>query len=806
MIGASLAHFEVIDKIGEGGMGEVYRARDTRLGREVAIKLLPQPFLEDPERLARFEREARLLASLNHPHIAAIHGVEEDAGRRFLVLELVEGETLAETLARGRIPVKEALEIGRQVAEALEAAHTRGIVHRDLKPSNVKRTPQGSVKVLDFGLAKALEPEPGALPDLSRSPTLSYQATRAGVILGTAAYMSPEQARGKPVDRRTDIWAFGCLLYEMLAGRAPFGGETVTDVFASIVHQEPEWERLPQETPRAVRRLLRRCLEKDPERRLHDIADARLEVEDAERPAVPGIAEAEGGLEPRLRRWRVAAIACAAILLGLVGVILLLPERPGGVATVVRTIVPPPPGGRFHLFWTSPGPVAVSPDGSRLVYAVRDEQSVVRLWMRELGQLEARPLPGTEGANYPFWAPDGDEVGFFADGHLKKIDVGGGRPLTLAEAPNGKGGSWSPEGVIVFAPTAQSGLVRVPATGGVPTAITELDRERGDNSHRHPRFLPGGRRFLFVARRVEAPVLPGQELGHLLVGSLAGDEPREIMRVATNTEYAAGHLLFVRNGSLMALPFDAGKLEAVGDPLILAEGLLHSAWAALAVFSASGEGTLAYQTGHQMGEHRILEWRDRTGKVLGTVGEPELYTEVRLSPDGRLAAVGIVTGQSNDPDIWLWDLPRGVKTRFTFDGSRKCCFAWAPGGERIAWAGSVTGGRADIYLGSVLGMDTSAVLWQDELLKFPSSWTSDGRQLLYFANDGFSPWNLWRLPVEEGGAPGRMWESAFQHVFPTVSRDGRWLAYSSDESGRWEVYVTDFPESRRKWQVSVEGA
>ncbi|HVS03254.1 MAG TPA: protein kinase, partial [Thermoanaerobaculia bacterium] len=737
MIGTTLAHYEVVDKLGEGGMGEVYRARDTRLGREVAIKVIPEAFLADPERLGRFEREARLLASLNHPHIAAIHGVEEVEGRRFLVLELVAGETLAERLGRGPIPVEEALELARQVAEGLEAAHGKGIVHRDLKPANVKVTPEGGVKVLDFGLAKALEPEPGAAPDLSRSPTLSYQATRVGVVLGTAAYMSPEQARGKPVDRRADIWAFGCLLYQMLTARSPFGGETVTDVFAAIVTREPDWEALPRHTPRAVRRLLRRCLEKDPARRLHDVADARLELEEAQRAGPQPEGEEEAGLRRRLRVWRGVALASGAALLGVAAVILLGPQPWQPAGEVVRTIVPPPAGGAFHLDPASPGPVAVAPDGRQLAYSVQEADGTVRLWVRELGQLEARPLPGTEGAAYPFWAPDGRRLAYFAGGSLRRIDLAGGPPTTLCKAPLGKGGTWSHEGVLAFAPGARTGLFLVPESGGEPTPLTELDRERGDTSHRHPRFLPDGRRFLFVARQEDTlgGVLSGDE--HLLlVGSRDGGKPRELMKVDSNAEYAAGHLLFARGTTLMAVPVDGRELTPSGEPFPLAEGLVAAPGAALAVFSASDGGVLAYQTGVGGHEASILEWRDRQGNVAGTVGGAEPYTEARLSPDGTMAAVGIAGAAHPPPEIWLWDFAREVKTRFTFDPGDKCCVAWSPQGDRLAWASAGAGGRLDLYAGSALRAEAPVLLWQDALRKFPSSWAPDGRQLLYFAHDG----------------------------------------------------------------------
>jgi Tol biopolymer transport system component len=833
MIGTTLAHFKITGKLGEGGMGEVYRAEDSKLGREVAIKVLPEMVAGDAERMARFEREAKLLASLNHPNIGAIYSIEHAERSaatevfqdpktpgpqdqeppspqaptpssppiHFLVLELIEGETLSELLDRGPIGLEKSLEIAQQIAVALEAAHASGVIHRDLKPANVKLTPGGQVKVLDFGLAKAwdVEETSGSSPLISRSPTLTQGMTEAGMLLGTAAYMSPEQARGKPVDKRADIWAYGAVLLEMLTGRKAFGGETVTDMIAAVVAREPEWERLPADTPRAVNRLLRRCLEKDQEKRLRDIGDARLELEELlAHPeglhAEPATVAAPGKAS---LLWKVAAVVLALMAAGL-GFGLWRASQPEPVQ-ITRAYIPAPSDGEFDLGTDYPAPVAVSPDGRSLVFGVQ-EAGNKRLWVRDLDDLEARPLAGTEGALYPFWSPDSRFIGFFAQGKLKKIEVSGGPAMSLCGAPNGKGGTWNDEGVIVFAPSHTTSLQRVSAAGGEPVNVTQVDPEAGEDSHRHPRFLPDGEHFLYAAR---VGFGGGSENSRLMLGSLSG-EARELMPGSSNVEYAAGHLLYVYERTLMARPFDAEGLELAGDAFPIAEEIWGDQGALLGVFSVSDGGVLAYQTGTPREDvDAQLQWIDRSGNLLGEVGTPGPYSEVSISPDGSTAVVNIRDPESANRDLWLVDLERQLKTRFTFDAAQDWIAVWSPDGTRIAFS-SERSGTGDLYIKSVIGGGEAELLYDDDTQKYPASWSSDGRYLFYesWGTDGGS--NLFALDLEQEGEPIAIQVADFTQRVPVISPNGRWLAYVSDESGHDEIYVTAFPGGGRKWQVSTE--
>jgi Tol biopolymer transport system component len=807
VIGETRGHFNITARIGAGGMGEVYRATDTRLKRDVAIKVLPEEVARDPERLARFQREAELLASLNHPHIAAIHGLEEVAGTPLLVLELIEGADLSERLKQGPIPPDEVVEIARQIAEALEEAHERGIVHRDLKPANIKLTPDGKVKVLDFGLAKAWAPDAisGGSGDLSRSPTLAYSGTHAGVILGTAAYMSPEQARGKAVDRRADIWAFGVVLYEMLVGGTLFGGETATDIIASVVKEQPDWEKLPEDTPRVLRSLLRRCLVKDPRQRLRDIGDARLELDLAQsgRSEEPEPAPSAAAAGTPTTRWRrIAPWAFAAVLaVGAVGLAALLALRRPPEAPVVRFEVPAPEGGSFQLNPARPGPVRVSPDGTMLAFSAVVGTEGTRLLVRRLDEPEARVLPGTDGAQYPFWSPDSRHIAFFAEGKLKRVGASGGPPLTLCDAGDGKGGSWGSQGVIVFAPSFDSTIRRIPETGGEPEPVTTFDEDRNDDSHRHPRFLPDGRHFLYVARHASG----ASEGQAIVVGSTDGMVPRELLRSPAAVEYAAGHLFFLRDQTLMGQAFDLDRRELSGEAFPIADPVtLVAAGTAHAVFSVSPGGVMAWQEGGGPGAGEKLVWRDREGAELETLGDPAPYLGVRLSPDGEHAIVSIADTQLGTTDLWVYDVKRGLRSRFTFDDAEDDSPAWSPDGDRVAFA-SNRRGQFDVYVKSLGGPGEEELLYESEEEAYPSEWHPDGSVLALWVRSRETSWDIWVLPLDGERTPGPFLETPFIEGGAAFSPDGRWLAYFSDESGRFEVYVRPFRGPGRQWQVSSEG-
>ena len=677
-------------ELGRGGMGIVYLGRDARLDRPVAIKVLPEAFAGDPERLARFEREARLLASLHHPNIAGIHGLEEAGGRRLLVLEYVEGPTLSERLARGPLPLDECLDVGRQIAAALEAAHEAGIIHRDLKPGNVKLTPAGEVKVLDFGLAKGAGTADSS-PDLSQSPTLMYATTAgAGVILGTAAYMSPEQARGKALDRRTDIWSFGCVLYEMFTGRPLFGGETVSDTIARILEREPDWNAIPASVPERVRELLRRCLEKDARKRLRDIGDARIELEEAvaartskSRIAAAELSAVRGAARTRRPRWIYVAGAAVPVLGALLLLRPLLRTEP---KPVVRLSVSEPEGASLNGDALD---CAISPDGRTIVFVASDSSGTVQLWSRPLETLGGRPIPGTDNAAKPFWSSDSRWIGFFADGKLKKVRVGGGAE-NVCDAPNGRGGTWSPGGTIVFTPSGEGPIFAVSASGGEPRQVTTLDSTRRETAHRFPCFLPDGRHFLFVA-------LPGGSRGfQVMEGSIDGGKERPIMTADSAPVYAEpGLLVFLRDRNLVAQRFDPGSMRLQGDPVALPDTPAPSQTTGLRAATVSRNGVLAYMNGAVTNSR--LVWYDRSGRTLGTVPVPAAqYQLPTLSPDQRTVSVDRYTGP-NEADIMLVDLARGVGTRFTYGPRLNTFSSWSPDGSRIAFE-SNRNGPFDIFI------------------------------------------------------------------------------------------------------------
>ncbi len=824
--GARLGVYEVVGAIGAGGMGEVYRARDTKLGRDVALKVLPEALASDAERTARFEREAKVLASLNHPNIASIYGFEDSAGVHALVMELVEGQTLAERIgetgtrdtgsrsaglkagatqagAKGPIPLDEALPIARQIAEGLEYAHERGIVHRDLKPANVKITPEGVAKILDFGLAKALEGE-GAAADISTSPTISRMATQAGIILGTAAYMAPEQAKGKAVDRRADIWAFGCVLYEMLTGKPAFSGETVTDILAAVVKEEPDWTALPAATPHRIRQLLRRCLTKDPKRRLRDVGEARVALDEqlssgaeAAAPVTPA-AEAARELASAHARWLRASPWVLVALLALVAAFFAMRYEEGlpqPEHAIISQILPPA-GQAFAFGGNEAGPPALSSDGRKLVFAATGPDGRRQLWVQPLDSPTAQPLAGTDGATYPFWSPDGRYIGFFANGKLNRIGASGGPPLSLCDAPNGRGGAWNSTGTILFTPDLASTVYRVPASGGTPVKVVARSLNTGSN--RWPQFLPDGKRFLFYDHSDN----PGGS--GTFVGSLDGGQPKLVIRGASSAVFAPpGYLLFIRQGTLMAQRFDAGTLRLAGDPVPVAENVVDNFIIFRSMLTVSATGILAFQRGSGGGGNSELLWFDRNGKQISQTGPTGAYYSPRLSPDGSKLAVSI--GGAAGLNIWVFDLSRGISTRITFSQS-DIGPAWSPDGKTIAFQ-SGRGSLFHLYQKAADGSGKATPLLVDGASEYGPVWSADGRYVLFtrVRELGGARAEIWALPTFGGRKPFPVVQGQFPVSQPSLSPDGKWLAYLSTESGRPQVYVRPFPRGSGRWQVSASG-
>jgi Tol biopolymer transport system component/tRNA A-37 threonylcarbamoyl transferase component Bud32 len=816
--GQIFAHYRVTSRIAAGGMGEVFRATDTRLRREVALKALPASVAQDRDRLARFRREARVLASLNHPGIATIHGLESDGNEHALAMELVEGPDLSERLESGPLPVREALELALQLARALEYAHARGVVHRDFKPANVKVAPDGRARILDFGLAKVLSPDAGMAADgrtLTRASTAATDgaATRPGVLLGTAAYMAPEQARGEQVDARADVWAFGCLLYELLTGRILFREATVSDTIAAVLTREPDWDAVPSGTPPASVRLLRRCLVRDPRDRLHAMADARLEVQEAlAEGAAGGPAERPSGAPGRRSRRTMLTAILAALAAGLLLGLTLMPGS-SSPPPAIRALIDPPPGCAFDLHPVQPGPVAVSPDGARLAFSASRGDDPVQLWIRRLDALEAEPLPDTDGAAMPFWSPDGRHVAFFADSALKTIDIGGGPAVAMAQdVGSGWGGSWSSRRGILFGSSRVDGLQLIPAGGGSPVVVTEPDESRGERRHCHPEFLPDGHRFLYVAMTSNSDF---QGEHRLMMGDLDGGEPRDLAPTFSGAQFAHGHLWYVADGVLMARPFDPEAAAFTGPAVAVADGVAYSGWAAWLArryFCVAPAGVIAYHTGLPSTKS-ILTWYDRQGKELSTVGKPENQYHVGISPDGHQAALQVEDRADVTWALWLYDLARGVRNRLTFDPSPAAVPVWSRDGKRIAFSTTRTG-RLEVFFKPAAGGEARRLLPHGLTADgdsaamaqaFPLDWSPGDRSLVIAARPEGGDWDLWAVPLDTAAVPFRIRPSPMDEEDAAVSPDGRWLAYMSDEPGHFEIYVTDFPDGRHRWQVSSEG-
>jgi Tol biopolymer transport system component len=801
-IGTLLGSHEILSAIGKGGMGEVWRARDRKLGREVAIKTLPAGLATDEDRLARFEREARLLASLNHPNIGSIYGLEESGGERFLVLELVEGETLAQTLKRGPLPAEEAVKLGLQIAGAVEAAHEKGIIHRDLKPGNIMLTAgNGQVKVLDFGLAKLDTGGPGGGSDasLSQSPTLSALPTRAGVLLGTAAYMSPEQVKGQVADKRSDVWAFGCVLYEMLTGARAFEGEDLSDTLAAVLRAEPDGTRYPAGVPVTLRTIVAGCLRKDRNTRIPDIAVVRYLLGEAANAAPPG---------PIIDRpprtawvpWMAAALAFAALLVA--GVLVIVPHWREPAPKATQFVVLPPEE------TTALGAVAVSPDGRSVVF-VATAGGANRLFLRPIESAAMRVLPGTEGASYPFWSPDSQFIAFFADGKLKKLSaIAGDPPQTICDAAAGAGGTWGASDVIVFAPTGGSALHRVPAAGGKSTPVTTLDAARKEASHRFPSFLPDGRHFIFGAGTSIYPEYDADRSFDVYIASIDSSNPLPLIKGVSNVLYAEpGYVLFLRDKALMVQRFNPKNFGTAGEAFPVTEDIEPNV-DGYGAFSVSATGTIVYRHGVSRAD---LVWFDRRGTRMNTVKAPLGSDQFDLSPNEQWLAVRARSPQGSLKDIWLVDLMRNTYSRFTDTPADHGFPTWSPDGTRLAYVSS----NADQTETSIYEKDVSGNRGASQLLTLQNpfgrpvylySWSrdKDSRFLVYQVVAEKTAADLWALPLDGDRKPFPVVQLKDAQYHGSLSSDGRWLAYTSLESGREEVWVQDFPKFTHRVLVSTE--
>jgi serine/threonine-protein kinase len=825
VIGNELGPYRVLKKLGAGGMGEVYRATDTNLGRDVAIKVLPEAFAQDPERIARFEREAKTLASLSHPNIAIIHGLEKSHGTYALVMELVEGEDLSERIARGPIPIDEALPIAEQIAEALEAAHEQGIIHRDLKPANVKVRPDGTVKVLDFGLAKLTETAasgtgaPGGPAVLSMSPTITSPAlmTGVGVLLGTAAYMSPEQAKGRAADKRSDIWAFGCVLYEMLTGKRAFAGDDVSETLASVLAREPDWTALPTAIAPAIRTLLRRCLDKDRRKRIGDIAAARFTIEevgglgstafvsDAEvQPRIDAAVEIARAQLRRVMRLRVAATGVTAVLGtgAIVGVGVWFVMRTP-VPNIVRTEIATAGVTSLNIQGGVPD-IAITPDGSRIIYRGQNQ-----LLVRALDQLTPLALTGLGAPRDPFVSPDGQWIGFFDGVFLKKVAVTGGAPVTVLSTTNTpRSGTWGEDGTIVYAGAPLTPLYRVSAAGGQPTALPPTDRNDGSgSSYLWPEFLPGGQALLVTI--IEAGTGGNLNQAQIAVLDLRTNTLTVLLRGGTHAHYVSpGYLVYDVGGALYAVGFDLVRLRLVGTPVPVADGVFTTAFGGMDAVVA-GNGTLVYVPGSAVqlgGIQRSLVWVGRDGREEPVANVPlRTYVYPRLSPDGTQIALDI---RDQDQDIWIWSFQRQTLTRFTFDAALDAQPVWTPDGRRLIW---ISQRPLNIYWQASDGTGTRERLTSGSFEQRPSTVTPDGTRLL-FAEDNTpgvatgTSRDLFVLPLTGDRKPTRLMQTTFDERNGEVSPDGRWLAYQSNESGQFQIFVRPFPAvDTGRWQLSSAG-
>jgi serine/threonine-protein kinase len=782
MIGKTVSQFKITAALGKGAMGEVYLAEDTHLGRQVAVKVLPEEFKSNPLRLARFEREAKLLASLNHPNIAALYQLEEAEGVPFLVMEFIEGDTLEDRMSRAPLSHHEAVALAIQMAEGLESAHESGVIHRDLKPANIKVTPEGKLLLLDFGIAKAIE---ATDQDLASQATTLTAETRPGSIIGTPAYMSPEQARGEPAGKQADIWAFGCVFYEMLTCHRPFRGDSSAEYLSALFHQEPNWDALPPSTPPAIRSVLQRCLRKDTRQRLQDIGDARIELEEAlQQPEnVPAPESAAGTFAwRRIGGWAIA---------GLLAVVLIwfLPRGDGEESAAAQ---------RFTIGLVGPlvdtgRPVAVlSPDGSRLAY-VAETDNGPRIHIRALDEFEARVLAGTEGAQALFFSPDGQSLGYWAGQKIKTVSVRGGPPTVVCETAEFSGATWTDEGVIVYGGLGP--LFRVAAAGGTPERLTTIEKSQGEREHEYPQMLPGGSEILFEI----TTGVPGES--RIAVHNLGTGKNKVVLEAASFPSYSeSGHLLFLRSHTIFGVAFDPRRLSVEGSPVPILENVFATPAFGSAQFAFSKSGTLVYVPRGPASPGRTLASIDRIGVVESLPGTPRMYYMPRVSPQGNKVAITVM--EEGVYSVWILDLTRETLDRLTWEGSNRGA-VWSPDGQRIAFASTDQGSEsAGIFMQEVKGTAHRERLMSSEDLQVPTSWSPDGRTLLFTQVVSSGSEDIFALPLEGDRTPVPVVSSKSNESGAVFSPDGDWIAYSSMESGMYRVYVQAFPGSGNRVPVS----
>lgn len=800
--GSRLGPYSIVDRLGAGGMGQVWRAVDTRLDRQVAIKIVPPDLVNNSQLRVRFQREAKLISQLNHPHICTVHDIGDEDGIQYLVMELLDGETLAERLAKGALPLDQALRCGIEIASALDRAHREGIVHRDLKPGNIVLTKSGA-KLLDFGLAKS---GVAAAPTAVNDETQQKPLTEEGTIVGTFQYMAPEQVSGERVDARSDIFAFGAVLYEMLTGTPAFQGKNRTSLVAAILSSEPQPLAVVQPmTPPALDRVVRTCLAKEPDDRWQTAHDIKLQLEWIEE------AGSQAGVAPpvmqrrRVRErsaWSLAAVALiVAFAAG--GAYLRLLRKP---TPVLQMAIEPPPNTTLATTLENSGSITISPDGRLLTLGARGEDGKTMLWLRPLDSANARPLAGTEGASFPFWSPDSRSLAFFSGGKLRKIDLNGTPPVVVCDAPNNpRSGSWNQRNVIIFSPLSLGPVCEVPATGGRAVAVTTLDASVGESTHRWASFLPDGEHFLYMAGTHSAGTK--SDTNAIYVGSLHDAKRRTlVLRVRSNAVYASAHIIYVRDRVLVAQPFDADKLRVTGDQVAVAPNVDYDTNVFRGLFAAANDGTLVFHTatGSELSQ---LQAFDRAGKILRTIGDAAQYRACAISHDGSRLALGIEDLNSGVNSIWIEDIARNVRTRFTFGELGQGSPVWSPDGTRIAYGAISKRGVQDLFIKGTTGSANDELLVTDLTVKTPTSWSSDGRYLAYTSVDYTtrSRGDIYAVPLFGDRKPFPVVRTAFSETSAAFSPDGHWIAYDSDESGQPEVYVIAFPAAEGKWQVSVNG-